>query len=277
MTSPGPGRRDNVQLIHRAIREDILAGRLAPGTEISQVRVAATHGVSRGPVREALRLLEREGLIYAEPNRRVVVTPFSWADIEELCALQIVTDGLALRVSLPRLSDAELEVIGTTLDELDGYGEREDIERWLEAHGRFHRLLVQHGGRRLTRASSELLDHAEHYRRVYLRGDAQPWTAISREHHDIYEACLRRDADTAVEQLARHRSRGALTALATHAPTYDPALVREALLDATRGHFPEARPGHRPGVKVAGAVGRPRGGEVGSRGRTPPTAGRSTA
>src|SRR4051812_15215580 len=74
------GSRDNTAAIHRQLREAILHGRLEAGAELSQVKLADDFGVSRGPVREALRLLEREGLVEAELNRRVRVASFSPSD-----------------------------------------------------------------------------------------------------------------------------------------------------------------------------------------------------
>jgi DNA-binding GntR family transcriptional regulator len=224
-------RRDNVQRIHRELREEILDGRLEQGKELSQVQLAVSLGVSRGPVREALRLLEREGLVHAEPNRRVVVAPLSWADVEQLYALRIVTDSLALRGGVPRFTQAHLDDLESTLAELD---QITDVDEWEVPHRRFHQLLTSFGGQRLARTSSQLSDHAERYRRAYLVHEPTAWATSSREHHAILDACKERDTSAAIEQLAGHLSRTVLTVLANNAPTHDPLLVREAVLASTR-------------------------------------------
>ena len=94
------GSRDNTAAIHRQLREAILHGEIEAGAELSQVKLADDFGVSRGPVREALRLLEREGLVEAELNCRVRVASFSPSDLEELYALRIVNEALGVRASV---------------------------------------------------------------------------------------------------------------------------------------------------------------------------------
>jgi DNA-binding GntR family transcriptional regulator len=233
------GRRDNVQRIHGHLREEILEGALKPGVEVSQVQLAAALGVSRGPLREALRLLEREGLVTAETNRRMVVAPLSWTDVVQLYALRIATDSLALRGGLPRYTEAHLGLLESTLAELDEVSLDADPTLWEEPHRRFHQLLTSPGGERLALMSAQLSDHAERYRRAYLGHDPATWAVSSREHHAILDACKERDTSAAVEQLARHLSRTVLTVLANYAPTHDALLVREALLAATQGPMTE--------------------------------------
>lgn len=224
-------RRDNVQRIHARLREAILEGRFEPGQELSQVKLATSLGVSRGPVREALRLLEREGLIHAEPNRRVVVALLSWTDVEQLYALRITTDSLALRGGVAQFTQEDFEELERKLDALEGLDDPATRET---PHKHFHQLLTSRGGQRLARASAQLFDHAERYRRAYLRQEQADCATADREHRAIVDACKARDADAAIEQLARHLSRTVLTVLATYAPTHDPMLVRAALVAMTR-------------------------------------------
>src|SRR5689334_13784123 len=77
------------QAVYRRLYAEILAGELDPGKAISQIKLAERLGVSRTPLREALRMLERDGLVHAEPNRRVRVTPVSVDDLEQLYALRV--------------------------------------------------------------------------------------------------------------------------------------------------------------------------------------------
>ena len=74
-------RRDNVEEVYRRVREAILEGEIAPGTVMSQVAMADDLGVSRTPLREALRMLQSEGLVEAERNRRVRVAAISPVDL----------------------------------------------------------------------------------------------------------------------------------------------------------------------------------------------------
>jgi DNA-binding GntR family transcriptional regulator len=110
---------------HREVRRAILDGRLRPGQEISQLQLAERLGVSRTPLREALRILQNEGLVLAETWRRVRVAPVSADDVVQLYAMRIALESLAVRVSVPQLSASDLDGLAAALDELDRALERE--------------------------------------------------------------------------------------------------------------------------------------------------------
>src|SRR5438034_6443771 len=93
--------------VYRRLYAEILAGHLDPGKPVSQIKLAERLGVSRTPLREALRMLERDGLIHSEPNRRVRVTPVSVEDLEQLYALRVTVEALAIRITVPRLGDED--------------------------------------------------------------------------------------------------------------------------------------------------------------------------
>src|ERR1700680_4698252 len=87
-----PAGSTGADLVYEQLREAILHGRLAPGVVVSQVQLAKELGVSRTPLREAVRVLQREGLVEGEANRMVRVTPFSIQDIEQLYAVRIANE-----------------------------------------------------------------------------------------------------------------------------------------------------------------------------------------
>jgi DNA-binding GntR family transcriptional regulator len=220
--------RDNIAAIHDELRESILRGDLRAGAVLSQLRLAADFGVSRGPVREALRLLQREGLVEAELNRRVRIADFSLHDLEELYAMRIVNEALAVRATVPRLTGQELQELHSALDQMDSFA-GVDVHAWEGPHRRFHRGLVAHAGQRLVKLVEQLSDHAERYRRAYIEGDPRAWSVGAAEHHQIYEAAERGDADGASEATVQHLARTALTVLVNLAPEHDPSLVRGAM------------------------------------------------
>jgi DNA-binding GntR family transcriptional regulator len=224
----GRGSRDNIAAIHDELREAILRGDLHAGAVVSQLRLAETFGVSRGPVREALRLLQREGLIEAELNRRARIADFSVDDLEELYAMRIVNEALAVRATVPRLTPQQLHELHAALEAMDAVA-GVDVHAWEKPHRRFHRGLVAHGGPRLVRLVEQLSDHAERYRRVYIAGDPRAWSVGTGEHRRIYEAAERRDAEGASEAIVQHLARTALTVLANLAPEHDPSLIRGAM------------------------------------------------
>jgi DNA-binding GntR family transcriptional regulator len=223
-----PGSRGSTDLIHDHLRARILSGQVPAGAELSQAQIAKEYGVSRGPVREALRLLQREGLIEAEINHRARVAELSLDDVEHVYALRVVNEALAIGVSVPRFSTADL-------DELDrlvtAVGESESLGFgvWEEQHQRFHELLVAHSGDRMRRSVAQWAEHTERYRRVYVSDDGGGWTQGAREHAELARLCRAGDAEGAMRLLARHLSRAALTLVASIDPGHEPVLLRAAI------------------------------------------------
>jgi DNA-binding GntR family transcriptional regulator len=227
--TPALGARNSPLLIHDSVREAILNGELPAGSPVSQAKIAKRFGVSRGPVREALRLLEREGLVEAEINQRPRVAGLSPEDLEELYALRLTEESLAIRVSVPRFTAADLNQLNTLRAGMEMTAEGRDTAAYDLFHHDFHRELVKHAGARLVARIDQLYDHAERYRRLYRASTPRAWPVAAQEHRDIAAACEGREAVRASHLLARHLSRTALTVLALMKPEYEPVLVRTAL------------------------------------------------
>lgn len=224
-----PTSATGADLVYLRLREAILHGHLEPGAIVSQVQLAAELGVSRTPLREALRMLQREGLVSGEANRMVRVAPFSIRDIEELYAVRIANEALAICLTVPGMTaddDAKLEHF---LGEMAQTASAGDTDAWERHHRGFHTLLVSGGGARLCTMLSELYDHAERYRRLYITSEPRAMSIGTSEHEAIVAACHARDATQASTDLARHLSRTALTALMQIAPEHEPSMVRATL------------------------------------------------
>ena len=233
--SEGPdGGRDNTWTVYHRIRESILVGTIAPGSEISQVQVASQLGVSRGPVREAMRMLQSEGLLETEVNKVSRVSSFSLDDLEQLYGMRIVQEVLAIRISVPRFTSEDFDQLRTYLREMEELAGR-DLDRWRAVHRNFHLALVAYAGDRMLRIIREFHDHAGRYVVLYISGEPRAWSVGAVEHREIVEACINRDAALAGERLARHLARTALTIVTNAAPEHDPTVIRSALRLATGG------------------------------------------
>lgn len=222
-------RETGADQVYRRLRDAILNGRLAPGATVSQVQLAQDLGVSRTPLREALRILQREGLVEGEANRMVRVAPLSTQDIEELYAMRITNEALGIRLTVPDMDSADDAFIDDCLREMAREAEAGDIDAWERHHLAFHSRLVRRAGGRLDSLLSELSDHSERYRRLYIVEEPRAMSVGASEHQAIADACRERDASLAAAELARHLSRTALNALMTIAPEHEPAKVRVAL------------------------------------------------
>lgn len=226
------GRRpDEVDFVHTELRRWILAGELGAGQRISQVQVAKLLGVSRGPLREALRMLQREGLIDYERNRQARVAPFSIPDLEQLYAMRITLEAMAARLTIGQIADEHLVEIDNCMVQMEERAAAADIEGWEVPHRRFHRLLVAGSGDRIQRTLGELNDHAERYRRIYVTQEPRAWSQGAAEHAAIVEAVRARDVHLAAQRLAMHFGRTALTVMTIVAPHHEPATVRAVLRD----------------------------------------------
>jgi DNA-binding GntR family transcriptional regulator len=239
---PGPGTNDEaarggaparqgVEYVHDVIREAILDGQLEPGTTMSQVTLANGLGVSRTPLREALRMLQNEGLIESEPNRRVRVSELSLADVEELYCIRIPLEATAIRLSLPRMTPEDVAGLEGYLAEMAHFAAGEDYERWHVPHRAFHHALTSLAGARFEALLMQLFDHAERYRRMHIGRSFSERTAS--EHRAILDAVKAGDADVSAARLAGHLARSAFSIMEIDDPSYDPDALNRVLTDVS--------------------------------------------
>jgi GntR family transcriptional regulator, rspAB operon transcriptional repressor len=208
----GAARRregDGVELVHEKIRHLILSGELRAGESFSVVQLAAQCGVSRTPLREAVRMLQREGLLMGKPNRRFVVAPFSFGDLEQIYAMRLVLENTAVRVSVPRMTPEEIADLRGHLARMEHFAGHGDFVRWEIPHQAFHTGLIAHAGERFRATLSELLDHGERYRRYYMVNEPALGALAAQEHKAIFDAVAARDAKASARSLAMHLSRTA--------------------------------------------------------------------
>jgi DNA-binding GntR family transcriptional regulator len=226
---PRKSEWENAEEIHEGLRRAILKNELPAGMILNQVHLAKRLGVSRTPLREAMRMLQREGLIEGESYKRLRVSPLSFTGLEDLYAMRILLEGLAIRLSVPRLSKAEVDEIRKYLGEMERYAAVEDYLGWEQPHRQFHLGLVRHVGERQLREIVELSEHAERYRHAYTTETPRAWSKGIKEHRDILNACVEGDPLLAAERLARHYSSVVLGLLGVLAPDHDPTAVRTAM------------------------------------------------
>lgn len=185
------------------LRDAILGGQLRPGDRIRQEEVAAQFGASRLPVREALRILEAEGLTELEPHKGARVPRLTRHEVEVIYQMRERLEPLALAESLPRLTASDDEQLGKLQQRIE---DNEDLEKFLDLDREFH-LLTYRGCpvEPLNSAVARLWNSTQHYRRSYvaLGGQDRMWL-VNAEHRLILDAVLRRDAVDGERYLAGH-------------------------------------------------------------------------
>ena len=234
---PGNGHQSTEDVYER-VRAAILDGELAPGAVMSQVAVAEELGISRTPLREALRMLQSEGLIEGEPNRRVRVAPMTADDLQELCVMRVTLEAEALRLAVPEMSPEDIARLEGHMAEMAHYAAEKDYRRWNVPHERFHRTLTEHAGERINFTLGQMFDHAERYRRLHIGHGPGAWATP--QHRGILDACKAQDRDRAAALLAGHLGRTGLEVSELLDPGFSPDHLRAAVADAG-GEVPKKR------------------------------------
>lgn len=229
-SSPAVEGLEGPEQIRAILRELIFSGQLAAGTPLSQVQLAEQLQVSRTPLREALRMLEAEGLVESERNRRMRVASLSVTDLEHSYAGRIVLEAFGVRMTVPHLDAERIAALRGCLVEMDECAERGDFDGWELPHQRFHDGLIEEAGPQLVRHIDQLQSHGRRFRSLYVtRRPGEAWTRSAVEHEEILNACLSGDVQAASERMARHLAQTALTMVAATDPGHDPVAIRTAL------------------------------------------------
>jgi len=223
----------NVAQIYERLREAIITGELAPGEIKTQVAISDEVGVGRTPVREALRLLQSEGLVTGEPNRRVRIAPLTGSDVEELYVLRIPMEINAARLTVPNLSFSDIAELEGYMAQMAHYGNGRDWIGLRVPHRGFHAKLVGRAGPRIVKLIGTLADHAERYRLSKLAQPVEPtieqWAVRKDEHREIADAAAEHDAELTAELLAHHYAKTAAYVLSNIAPSQTPTRLRTVL------------------------------------------------
>ncbi|MDF1604226.1 GntR family transcriptional regulator [Nocardioides sp. YIM 152315] len=201
------------------LREAILSGDLLPGDRIRQEEIAARLGASRLPVREALRMLEAEGLTEHEPHKGARVPRLTQHEVDVIYRMRERLEPLALVESLPRLDSADHERLEEVQRRIE---ENDDLEKFLDLDREFH-MLTYSGCtiEPLNQNVTRLWNVTQHYRRSYvaLGGRSRMWI-VNAEHRLILDAAVRRDASDAERYLEGHIRR-TRNELAHHPEVFD--------------------------------------------------------
>lgn len=196
-------RRTTPDHIAESLREAILGGSFQDGEVLSQVALAAHYGVSRVPVREALRQLHAEGLITVEAHHRVRVTALTIERIREIFQIRTLLESHLLREAFPGIDAALIGRLEKLLDEMETVRQHRP---WLQKNRDFHRALYEPSGCQLTIGLVEqLASRNERYLHLWSAGrGVQRSGEAHAEHRAILAALRRRDLGLACAELERH-------------------------------------------------------------------------
>jgi DNA-binding GntR family transcriptional regulator len=192
-------------VIEETLRAAILDGRIPCGTALRQQDLADLFGVSRMPVREALRQLEAQSLLNVIAHKGAVVAPLVQGDAVETYALRILLESEALRLSIPLLTNEDFEQAARYIDELESQHDYTEIGR---LNRLFHMTLYSKApNRRLLKLVEDGLNEEERFLRFNL--EAMGLGKLSQEdHRAMLRAVADRDIERSVKMLEHHLNRG---------------------------------------------------------------------
>jgi DNA-binding GntR family transcriptional regulator len=202
------------------LRQEIGTGRLAPGEQVRQDALAERLGVSRVPLREALKILEGEGQVVYHPHRGYFVAQLSVDDLVEVYRIRALLEAEAIRVGAPRNTDADRAAIERARLACEDASAADDLAALATANRSFHFAIYGTSGMpRLVRLIRLCWDATDVYRFVYY-SDASHRRAVLLEHAAIAEAFVGGDVDRAIALLSEHREHAVSAVTATlSAPT----------------------------------------------------------
>jgi DNA-binding GntR family transcriptional regulator len=188
-----------------ALRSDILTGDLGPGDQIVQESLAERYGVSRVPIREALKTLESEGQVVYHPHRGYFVAELSVPDLLEVYRLRAILEAEAIRDAVPTLDDDDVDALADLLAEVDAAAEDGDVITMTAANRRFHFAIFDAAGLpRLSRLLRQLWEATDAYRALYFQS-GENRHRVAGEHARMLAALRDRDAEALVALHDEHR------------------------------------------------------------------------
>jgi DNA-binding GntR family transcriptional regulator len=218
----------SVERLHEDLRTRILNGTLPPGSVLSQVILAREFGVSRTPLREAMRRLESEGLIESEQNLRARVRLIAPEELDVILTERILIETTGIKLSVPRFNEDDLNELHLHYAAMRVKLEKSDFVSWEDSYRAFHRVLFKYASQKLTDCIETQIERAERHRRLWV---SKPFSSknFKTAFEPILESCVLRDADGAVRRVARKLANTALQVLAQASPDYEPHVIRAAL------------------------------------------------
>lgn len=185
------------EIVFESLREAIIDGSLKPGERLMEVQLAEKLGVSRTPVREAIRKLELEGLLIMVPRKGAYVADVSLKDILNVLEVRASLEGLAASLAAERMTEEELQELEMKSYHFNKCVETNNTEGMIEKDAEFHDVIYKSTRNdRLIGIVEGLRDHVQRFRVTYFN-EYNKSLNLTKEHQQILEAISERDADLA--------------------------------------------------------------------------------
>lgn len=195
------------EIVYDELKKQILTGEILPGDRMMEVELADIMGVSRTPVREAIRKLEKEGLVTIEPRKGAYASNVSIKDMVDVLEVRQGLEAMAASIASGRITEEQKEELLSVIENYKKAVESEDIEKIIDYDEAFHSKIVSiSGNKTLMQVFSMVQELALRFRYIYYE-DFKRYENMPKEHQLIEEAILSGDAEQARIAAQEHVSR----------------------------------------------------------------------
>ena len=191
-------------VVFNTLRQAILTGELKPGERLMEIHLANRLGVSRTPIREAIRKLELEGLVTMIPRRGAEVAQITEKSMSDVLEVRRAMDALCVELACERISDEELKELKAACDNFEHAVRSKANKKIAKADVELHDIIVKAtGNSRLVQLINNLSEQMYRYRYEYIK-DASQHNRLIEEHRIIYESIVNKDKETASQAAKMH-------------------------------------------------------------------------
>lgn len=191
-------------VVFNTLRQEILTGKMKPGERLMEIHLANKLGVSRTPIREAIRKLELEGLVIMIPRKGAEVAQISWKSLKDVLEVRRALDVLAIELACERMTQEELESLYRACESFEEATKTKDTRKIAEADVAFHDIIVAStGNKRLIQLVNNLSEQMYRYRFEYIKDSSQHRMLIE-EHKEMYRSIQNKDKIAAAGVVKKH-------------------------------------------------------------------------
>ena len=191
-------------VVFNTLREAILKGDLKPGERLMELQLASKLGVSRTPIREAIRMLEQEGLAVTTPRKGAEVAKMTLKDMEDVLEIRDALDELAVRIACQKITDEQLKQLEDVKELFEKNTQTNNVKNIAEADVSFHDVIYEATGNpKLVTLLNNLREQVYRYRVEYIK-DSKNYPTLIAEHEAILDSLKNRDVENAVEAMHVH-------------------------------------------------------------------------
>lgn len=191
-------------VVFNTLRQAILTGELKPGERLMEIHLANRLGVSRTPIREAIRKLELEGLVTMIPRRGAEVAQITEKSMKDVLEVRRTLDALSAELACERISKEEEELLAKACRDFEDAVKTKDAKIIAKADVALHDIIAAAtGNQRLIQLINNLAEQMYRYRFEYIK-DASQHERIIKEHRVIYDSIVKKDKEAASNMAKTH-------------------------------------------------------------------------